>query len=142
MNIPRLYWAARLNTRQALYKGPVREGADYRGQWPWPEWLSRKSMWEDYLIWFEEQYLPVHKYPMDPLPGSPVAFFDAINRYLYPDYHNAVASTFPVEVQEFHRGRWIKVVVRRKFIRLPSLIEAQAIYDMVKKRLDAAVVNR
>lgn len=142
MNIPRLYWASRLNTRRALYKEPVREYADYRGSWPWPEWISRKSMWDDYLTWFQEQYLPVHKYPMDPEPGSPVAFFDALNPYLYEDFTKVSASSFPVEVQEFHKGRWLKVAVRRKFIRLPEHAKALSIYDAIKKRLDAQAKNR
>lgn len=139
-NTPRLYWSARLNNKDIFFRKPVREAVDYLGRAQWPEWVSRKALYDDYVAWFKAQWQPV----AERLPGAeavtevnPSDFFDALRPYLYEEFTNATASTFPVTVQQFHRGHWIPVTVRRKFIRVPEFGLAEELYRAEKQRLDA-----
>lgn len=140
----RLYWRSRLNAESLFYRKPVRHGFDYCGRERWPDWVSRKALWDDYNAWFSEQYAPTaDRLPMsEPSdPGSVEQFFDALKPYLYDRHTPATASSLPVTVQEFHRGKWLPVVVRRRFIRVPPLEDAERLYSVQKQKIDGVRIK-
>lgn len=139
MNSPRYYWAERLTNGRVFTSNAYAEGGlTHRGRWPWPAWVSRKALWDDYLLWFNDGFCQDHK--VDD-PGSVTDFFRAMKPYLYPEGANSTATSFEVRLFKRADKHWVPVTVRRKFIRMPDLEEARMRFKIVNAALDIGAAD-
>lgn len=130
MNPVRLYWKSRLNDACVFYDtAAVREGVDYRGDLPWPKWVSRAALFDDFQTWFEREYAPNNREGAVDSPYLREAvFLKQVNKYLYGPFMRHVTSTFPVKVRKFKRGRWLVITEYHRFVRLMSHADSEARY--------------
>ena len=109
-------------------------------QEPWPKAVARSALYEDYRFWFEDRAIkPIMKSPnydpkMLPITKTEHEFFICMKPWIYIDKDHQVKNYW-VWGQRQHEGEWVKVKVRRWFVRLMPW-EAHAIAFFVDTGID------
>lgn len=126
MSIQR-WWEERLLARFPLgIEAVAVEGYNFKPQQgdkpdKWPRAVARYALYDDYRFWFEDacvkpikETVPEAKWPK---AKTELEFFVCIKPWLYYDKDHQVKNYW-VFMSKMHNGAWVRVKVRRWFVRL------------------------
>lgn len=127
-----LYWRQRLIAGRPIRSDTLwAEGYNYRplDKQPdstWPKAVAKQALFQDYLGWFEEEYLKPFaaskgyaEFPDQlPKPANELGFFSQINPMLMLVGASSQVRNYKVTRRQLYEGRWIDVKGWRSFVRL------------------------
>lgn len=127
-----LYWKERLAARNPLRLEALRivgfnvKPRRDRMEDPWPHSVAKQAMFEDYLVWFDQVYLPPFQeaefyqdFPDQlPKPADQLEFFTTMSPFVHVLGRKQQTRSYFVPKVTGHEGRWITVKVYRNFVRL------------------------